>query len=192
MPLKIRTVFSGNIGQGGKVMPDGFQNPARLTKEDAQYKPYTLKRLTDYDPSEKNEKDRSLITEKQLREDIFENIDMLFNSRSHAGLKDLNDYEEVEDSVLGYGISDFCGRQSSTASREALREQIVKQIGLFEPRLDIGSISIELLESKGGDATSIEFRIGGTIRTKEVNQEISFISKLNLESGNANLRLENN
>jgi type VI secretion system lysozyme-like protein len=162
-----------------------------LTKEDAQYKPYALKRLTDYDPSEKTERLQSLITEKQLREDIFENIDMLFNSRSHAGLEDLKGYEEVEDSVLGYGISDFCGRQSSTVSREALRAQIVKQMRLFEPRLDTDSISIDLLESGGGDATSIEFRIGGIIRTKEVNQEISFISKLNLESGNAELRLEN-
>jgi type VI secretion system protein ImpF len=173
-------------------MPDGFQNPIRLTKEDAQYKPYVLKRLTDYDPSEKTERVQSLITEKQLREDIFDNIDMLFNSRSHAGLEDLKGYEEVENSVLGYGIADFCGRQSSTASREALRAQIIKQMGLFEPRLDTGSISIDLLESKGSDATSIEFRIGGTIKTKEVNQEISFISRLNLESGNAELRLEDN
>jgi type VI secretion system lysozyme-like protein len=173
-------------------VPAGFQNPIHLTKEDAQYKPYALKRLTDYDPSEKTERLQSLITEKQLREDIFENIDMLFNSRSHAGLEDLKGYEEVEDSVLGYGISDFCGRQTSTVSREALRAQIIKQMRLFEPRLDTDSINIDLLESRGSDATSIEFRIGGIIKTKEVNQEISFISKLNLESGNADLRLENN
>jgi len=162
-----------------------------LTKEDAQYKPYALKRLTDYDPSEKIERNQSLITEKQLKEDIFENIDMLFNSRSHASLAEMKGYEEVEDSVLGYGISDFCGRQSSTSSREALRAHIFRQIGLFEPRLDAASINIELLDTKGGDATSMEFRIGGIIKTKEVNQEIIFISKLNLESGNAELRLEN-
>jgi predicted component of type VI protein secretion system len=117
---------------------------------------------------------------------------MLFNSRSHAGLNDLKGYEEVEDSVLGYGISDFCGRQSSTASREALQAHILKQIGLYEPRFDTASIDINLIDTKGGDASSIEFRISGIIRTKEVNQEISFISKLNLESGNAELRLENN
>jgi type VI secretion system lysozyme-like protein len=177
--------------EGGKVMPDGFQSSLRLAKEDAQYKPYALKRLTDYDPSEKTERAQSLITEKQLREDVFENINMLFNSRSHAGLKDLGGYDEVEASVLGYGISDFCGRQSSTASREALRAQIIKQMELFEPRLDVGSISVDLLESGGRDVTSIEFRIAGTIKTKTVDEEISFISKLNLESGNAELRLEN-
>jgi type VI secretion system lysozyme-like protein len=161
-----------------------------FAKEDVLYKPFTLKRLTDYDPSVKTERNQSLITEKQLKEDIFENIAMLFNSRSHGSLDDLKGYEEVEDSVLGYGISDFCGRQSSTASQEALRAHIFKQIGLFEPRLDAASIDIELLDTK--DVGSMEFRIGGVIVTKEVNQEISFISKLNLESGNAELRLENN
>jgi type VI secretion system lysozyme-like protein len=178
--------------KGGLMASNNMQHYNDIAKEDVQYKPYTLKRLTDYEPSEKTERNQSLITERQLKEDIFENIDMLFNSRSHAGLEDLKGYEEVEDSVLGYGISDFCGRQSSTASREGLRAHIFKQIGLFEPRLDAASIEIELLDNKGGDATSMEFRIGGIIRTKEVNQEISFISKLNLESGNAELRLENN
>jgi type VI secretion system lysozyme-like protein len=177
--------------KGGFVASNNLRQYNVIAKEDAQYKPYTLKRLTDYEPSEKTERNQSLITERQLKEDIFENIDMLFNSRSHAGLVDLKGYEEVEDSVLGYGISDFCGRQSSTASREALRAHISRQIRLFESRLDPASINVELLDTKGGDATSMEFRIGGIIRTKEVNQEISFISRLNLESGNAELRLEN-
>jgi type VI secretion system lysozyme-like protein len=172
-------------------MPGSSQYRNDLAKEDIQYKPFALKRLTDSDPSERTEKTQSLVTERQLKEDIFENIDMLFNSRSHASLDDLKGYEDVENSVLGYGISDFCGRQSSTASRETLRAHIFKQIELFEPRLDPTSINIDLLDTKGGDATSMEFRIGGIIRTKEVTQEISFISKLNLESGNAELRLEN-
>jgi type VI secretion system lysozyme-like protein len=181
-------VFS--IPKGGRSMPGNPQYRNDFAKEDIQYKPFALKRLTDYDPSERTERTQSLITERQLKEDIFENIDMLFNSRSHAGTEDLKDYEDVENSVLGYGISDFCGRQSSTSSREALRAHIFKQIELFEPRLDPASINIELLDAKGGDATSMEFRIGGIIRTKDVKQEISFISKLNLESGNAELRLE--
>jgi type VI secretion system lysozyme-like protein len=172
-------------------MPNNSQYHNDFVQEDVQYKPFALKRLTDYEPSEKTERAQSLITEKQLKEDIFENIDMLFNSRSHAGSEDLKGYAEVENSVLGYGISDFCGRQSSTGSREELRSHIFRQIELFEPRLDPASINIELVESKGGDATSMEFRIGGVISTKEVNREISFISKLNLESGNAELRLEN-
>jgi type VI secretion system lysozyme-like protein len=165
---------------------------AGSVKEEALYKPFTLKRLTDYDPSVQTEGTGSLITGKQLKEDIFENIDMLFNSRSHASTEDLHGSEEMEQSVLGYGISDFCGRQSSTASREGLRNHIFRQIGFFEPRLDPASLTIELQDIKGGDSTSIEFKISGNIKVKGVDEEIAFISRLNLESGNADLRPDTN
>ena len=166
----------------------GYEPKIGSVKEEALYKPFTLKRLTDYDPSEQSEGSGSLITGKQLKDDIFENIDMLFNSRSHASSTELNAYEELDQSVLGYGITDFCGRPSSTASRDSLREHIFSQIRFFEPRLDPASLSIELQDIKGGDSTSIEYRISGNIRVKEVNEEVAFISRLNLESDSAELR----
>ena len=172
------------------VPPDHGSYREGPAKEDMLYKPFTLKRLTDYDPSEQLEGSGSLITGKQLREDIFENIDMLFNSRSHASLADLKGYTEVEESVLGYGMMDFCGRHSSTASRDGMRDHIYRQICLFEPRLDPGSLKVEFQDISGGDSTSMEFRISGNIKVKEVNEEIAFTSRLDLESGIASLRLE--
>ena len=172
-------------------MPDGLAQRNDFSKEEGQFRPFVLKRLTDYEPSEKTERERSFAGDRQLKEDIFENLDMLFNSRAHASLRDLKGYEDVEDSVLGYGISDFCGRQTSTASREELRAHIFKRIGFFEPRLEPASINIELLDSSGKDASSIVFRIGGIIKTNEVNEEMSFIARLDLESGSAELSMEN-
>ena len=161
-------------------------------KEDVLYKPFSLKRLTDNYPSEQSEGDGTLITVKQLREDVFDNIDMLFNSRSHPSLEDLKNYEELNDSVLGFGISDFCGKQSSTASRANLQEEIFRQIRLFEPRLDPASITVDFRDSSKTESSSLEFSISGTIKVKEVNEEIAFISRLNLESGSAELRLDTN
>ena len=171
-------------------MPMPTQHNDGTAKEDVLYKPFTLKRLTDHDPSVQSEGYGALITVKQLREDVFDNIDMLFNSRSHASLEDLKGFKELEESVLGFGITDFCGRQSSTASREALREHIYRQIQLFEPRLDPASVNVEFRDAGGGDASSLEFKISGNIKVKEVNEEVAFISRLNLESGNAELRQE--
>lgn len=171
-------------------MPDRALYGDGTAKEELLYKPFTLKRLTDYDPSGQSEGSGRLISGKQLKEDVFENIDMLFNSRSHASLPDLKGYEEVEESVLGYGISDFCGRQSSTASRQALRDHIFQQIRLFEPRLNLASLNVEFQDTEGGDSNSVEFKISGVIKVKEVNEEIAFISRLNLESGNADLRMD--
>ena len=170
-------------------MPE--QSRDDIAKEDALYKPFTLKRLTDFNPGEQSEPGAGkLITGNQLKEDVFDNIDMLFNSRSHASLADLKGYEDVEQSVLGYGVHDFCGRQSSTSSRESLRDHIFTQVRFFEPRLDPESINVVFRDNSGKDQSSLEFRISGYIKVKEVNEEIAFISRLNLESGTADLRLD--
>ncbi|MDR2500383.1 MAG: GPW/gp25 family protein [Treponema sp.] len=160
-----------------------------LTKEQGKGIPCILKRLTDFEPAEKSERPETMAGEKQFRDDIFENIEMLFNSRSHAALEDLKGYQDAADSVLGYGIMDFCGRQSSSASREALRDHIFNQLCLFEPRLDPASIAVDPHEAKGG-ASEVAFRISGLTRPKELEGEIALMVKLDLESGIAETRRE--
>ena len=72
-----------------------------IRKEDARYKPYVLRRLTDMDPYEKTEHIQNVITEKQVKDDIFKNIEMLFYSRSRPSLKEFKGYEDVANCVLG-------------------------------------------------------------------------------------------
>ena len=170
-------------------MPYRLGRKNSFTKEQGKEIPCILKRLTDFEPAEKSERPETMSGEKQFRDDIFENIEMLFNSRAHASLGDLKGYEDVEASVLGYGVMDFCGRQSSSASREALRDHIFNQLCLFEPRLDPASIAVEPHEAKGG-ASAVAFRISGLTRPKELEGEIALIVTLDLESGIAGLRRE--
>ena len=102
-----------------------------IRKEDARYKPYVLRRLTDMDPYEKTERIQNVITEKQVKDDIFKNIEMLFYSRSRPSLKEFKGYEDVANSVLGYGISDYCGKVCTRTDREELLEHIKNQIRIF-------------------------------------------------------------
>jgi predicted component of type VI protein secretion system len=158
-----------------------------IRKEDARYKPYVLKRLTDLEPYEKTERKQIVITEKQVKEDIFTNIEMLFCSRSHPSLKELRGYEEVENSVLGYGISDYCGKVCSTGERENLIEQIKRQLRFFEPRLAPDSIRLEFDNIEASMRSMLELRISGSVSVGQVNEEVLFISRLDLETGNASL-----
>ena len=158
-----------------------------IRKEDVRYKPYVLRRLTDFEPYEKKERSQNVITEKQVKEDIFKNIEMLFSSRSHPSLKELKDYEDVEDSVLGYGISDYCGRINSDLSREMLLEHIQKQIRVFEPRLSPDSIRVDFANPDASMRSLLELRISGIVTVSQVNEEVVFISHLDLETGGTSL-----
>jgi predicted component of type VI protein secretion system len=160
-------------------------------KEEARYKPYVLKRLTDLEPYEKTERIQNVITEKQLKDDVFKNVEMLFYSRAHPSLKEFKGYEDVENSVLGYGISDYCGKVCSESGRHELIEHIKKQIRDFEPRLDPDSLKVEYAGADVSIRSLMELRISCVIIAAQVNEEMLFISRLDLETGNTSLTYNN-
>jgi type VI secretion system lysozyme-like protein len=168
-------------------MANGSETRRNIRKEDARYKPYVLKRLTDDEPYEKREIARNVITEKQVKDDIFRNIEMLFCSRSHPSLAELEGYEDIKNSVLGYGISDYCGKVCGDEEREFLLEHIKKQIRDFEPRLAPDSVAVEFANPDFAMRSLLELRISGRITVEQVNEEVLFVSRLDLETGNISL-----
>jgi type VI secretion system lysozyme-like protein len=168
-------------------MASGNEKRRNGRKEDARYKPYVLKRLTDDEPYEKKEMQLNVITEQQVKDDIFRNIEMLFCSRSHPSLAEFNGNEDIENSVLGYGISDYCGKVCGDDEREFLLEHIKKQIRNFEPRLEPNSIEVGFANPDAAMRSLLELRISGRIMVEEVNEEVLFVSRLDLETGNATL-----
>jgi type VI secretion system protein ImpF len=157
------------------------------SKEPARYRPYLLSRLTDLDPLEKRDTFDRLINSRQLKKDVFDNIEMLFYSRSHLSPREMKNIPELENSVLGYGIVDFCGRMHSKSNEEFLREHIRKQLLDFEPRLDPSTLTVDFFSSDDSSESLLEFHIAGMIRAGEVEEEVRFISKINLETGLADL-----
>ncbi len=156
-------------------------------KEDAKYWPCLLRRLTDFSPDEKKENYAAGITIKQLKKDIFDNINMILNSRSHPQEADFKGRQEISESVLAYGLTDFCGKVCSQDDRETIREHILQQLRLFEPRLNPETTDVVLIESDKESRSVLEFHISGMIDVGELREEIVFVSKLNLETGNSDL-----
>ena len=158
------------------------------TKDDAKYAPCLLRRLTDFAPEEKKEPFSAGITMKQLKKDVFENIEMILNSRSHPQGAVLEKYPELQNSVLGFGLSDFCGKVCSRGDREEIREHILNQLKWFEPRLAADSIEVEFPENAEERNSVLEFNIQGRIEVGELSEEIVFVSKLDLETGTSLLK----
>ena len=158
------------------------------SKEDAKYWPCLLRRLTDSAPDEKKENYSTGITIKQLIKDIFDNIVMLLNSRSHPQEDDLGKSDELKDSVLAFGLDDFCGKVCTQDDKEEIREHIRHQLRIFEPRLKPDSIDVTLTQNDRETKSVLEFQISGMIDVPELSEEIVFISRLDLETGNSLLK----
>jgi type VI secretion system protein ImpF len=160
-----------------------------MADSDARYKPYVLKRLTDLEPGEKDEVYSPVISMKDVEADIYDNLLTLFNSSSHPSLAEMKGYPELEHSVLGYGILDYCGAVTSRDDLERLRAAIERQIKFFEPRLAPNTVHVEMIQSPLGMAAEMRLRISGHVVVGEADRELVFLSKLDVETGRTELEV---
>ncbi|MCQ2914183.1 MAG: type VI secretion system baseplate subunit TssE [Alphaproteobacteria bacterium] len=167
-----------------------MNNQFLKNKQEALYLPCLLHRLTDLNPEEKKENVLPGVYISNLKKDIFENIEMILNSKTHPQDADVNNISEIENSVLFYGLKDCCGKSYSKDSSEKIRDEIELQIKLFEPRINPDTLNVEIVENKEAEKPFLMFSISGNVEVGELSEEIVFLSKLNLETGETNIKFK--
>lgn len=150
------------------------------------FSPCLLSRLIDREPQIKTEHNPLMVTAEQLRMDVLRNLEIIFNSRSRLSDAELGYSKEMTTSVLGFGLSDFCGISRNSDAAEHLQAAIAKQIQCFEPRIRKESLEVSILPGEGR-ATELEFQISGTIMVAPLKEEVLFTSKVDLETGGVSI-----
>lgn len=119
----------------------------------------------------------------QLKKEISFNIESILNSRSRPSFKELNEDPEVQFSVIGMGIDDFCGCQHTGATIKRLKQQMREQLIHFEPRLDPESIEVSVKGEEDGRKGVLIMEITGRICVKPFEGEYLCSYTLDLETG---------
>ena len=68
-----------------------------------------------------------------------------------------------------------------------LRKKIYYQIATFEPRIKKETLEVNLVEETNGENKDLVLLINGVIHISPLSEEISFISRLDLELGRATI-----
>ena len=68
-----------------------------------------MTRLVDNEPESKIDKTYRAFTSEQVKEDVMRNLEMILNSSSRPSNEELGGNPWVVGSVLGFGLTDFCG-----------------------------------------------------------------------------------
>ncbi len=104
-----------------------------------------LDRLTDDEPDKKKViQNKRGLSQTKLRENILRDLNWLFNSSNLATVVDLNEYPQIESSVLNYGIPDFTGHLASGVNVSEIEKLLKQAICNFEPRILRRSIKVRL------------------------------------------------
>jgi type VI secretion system protein ImpF len=146
-------------------------------REDQPLLPSVFDRLLDDDPSNSREPPASRRQVlRDLKQSVSRDLENLLNTRQRCdGWPPALD--ELEKSLLNYGIPDFTGvNMSAPSERERLRSIIQRVIEQFEPRFR--SVRVKLLENTEAFDRTLRFRIDGLLDVNPAPEPVVFDSQL--------------
>jgi type VI secretion system protein ImpF len=161
---------------------------AELTPQE-RLQPSLLDRLTDTDPHRQREsRDARVLSVKQLREGVIRDLVWLLNTASMTTSQDLEDFPEVESSVLNYGMPHLSGSTCSSVSANDIERQIRQAIANFEPRILANSIRVKVHISEDMmNHNAIAIEIHGDLWAQPMPEQLFLKTEVDLETGHVRI-----
>ena len=143
--------------------------------------PSVLDRLLDLEPDLRSEvpKSRGQLL-RELKQSVRRDLEDLLNTRWRC-LSWPEEFRELANSLVAYGIPDFTGSNMSIPSqRDYLRRTIESAIRQFDPRFK--SVSVTLLTNSDSSDRNLHFRIDGMLHAEPAPEPVVFDSSMDASS----------
>ncbi len=113
---------------------------------------------------------------RELKQSVRRDLENLLNTR-HCWDTWPDEYEQLETSLVNYGIPDFTGVNMSLPSeREHLRKVVEKVIRHFEPRFK--TVQVRLVANADDFDRTLRFRIDGLLYAEPAPEPVVFDSQM--------------
>jgi type VI secretion system protein ImpF len=157
---------------------------AELTSKE-HLQPSLLDRLTDLNPDRKSDTiEERVMSLRRLKESVIRDLEWLLNTGSLDATHELEDFPEVQRSVLNYGIQDIAGGTASGKDKARMERELKQAIIDFEPRILPGSLKVGVkLDDTDMSANSLIFEIQGELWWQPLPERFYLKTTLDLESG---------
>jgi len=146
--------------------------------------PSLLDRLTDDAPGVPASRG-AWTTVSELRKSVLRDLTWLFNTTQTLYGEQSEDWPQVRNSVLNFGLPPLAGNHASSLDMVTLERTLRQAIVDFEPRILPDSVSVKAeLEGDALDHHNvISLRIAGLLWAQPVPIELLLRTQLDLESG---------
>lgn len=153
--------------------------------------PALLDRLCDDEPEKAVEsRDRRVLSRSQLREAVLRDLVWLFNATRPGDREGYAGFPHAAHSVLTFGMPPLAGETASTLDSVALESWVRDTILEFEPRIDPGSLEVEVVLSDEWmhQHNVIGIQIRGLLWAQPTPLELLLRTEVDLETGHMELR----
>jgi type VI secretion system protein ImpF len=161
---------------------------AELTQKE-RLQPSLLDRLTDNEPELRQEsREKRILSPGRLRESVRRDLTWLFNTPNLATVLDLENFPQVADSVLNYGLPSLAGRTTSSVDIPEMERLLRQAIWTFEPRLSKNSIRVRLVADTAlMSHNALSFYIEAELWAQPIPLRLFLKTEIDLEAGNASV-----
>lgn len=153
--------------------------------------PALLERLTDEDPGSTVESpEMRVVSRSRMRASVLRDLRDLLNATLLADGTALEQYPEVERSVLNYGLPALSGKTASSLDPMAMEQSVRRCIATFEPRILPSTLRVESVatDQQLDHHNQIGFRISGQLWAQPVPLELLLQTDIDLETGAVEIR----
>jgi type VI secretion system protein ImpF len=152
--------------------------------------PCLLDRLTDDEPSTQKEgRDQRVMTVRRYRQAVLRDLAWLLNSGNMSSVQDISEYDEVQSSVLNFGMPDLCGMTASGIDPRDVEERMAKAIRDFEPRIMTNTLVVRAVaDPNAAGGSNVSFEIEGELWAKPMHEALFIKTELDLETGDFKLK----
>lgn len=152
--------------------------------------PSLLDRLTDNAPDKSVETaEHATMNLRQLRQVVMRDLAWLLNTGNLASLIDLDEYPEVCDSVLNYGMPDLAGTLVSSLKMRSLERLLSKAVRRFEPRIDADTLKVTVnVQPDHMNRSALVLDIEGSLWAYPSPMRLHLKTELDLETGEVAVR----
>jgi len=150
--------------------------------------PFLIDRLVDDDAgSQKESREKTVLSPLQLRASILRDIAWLFNTARPVEEDGLDEFPQVANSVLNYGVPDLTGNTSTSVRAGDLERGFLKALHIFESRLSRHGLVVQVKEDLAAPNV-IALTISGEILSNQLPERMYIKTEVDLELGQVKLK----
>lgn len=156
--------------------------------------PPLLDRLTDNEPGKQAERiEKQVLSKDEFLKTVRRDLQWLFNATSFESQQNLDGFDSMDhqnvlkESVLNFGIQDFCGHTASSIEISEIQTRMRQAIRHFEPRIVPGSLKIEVKSGGQFNHNALSFDIRGDLWMQPSPLPQHWKTDVDLETGSVNV-----
>jgi len=125
---------------------------------------------------------RALVSERELQAQVQADLGNLLNTVNLASTQDLDGYDEVQRSIINYGIPDIMTRTIDEASIDEMVDELELAIRRFEPRIISRSIVVRRDTTIDKAELKVRFVVAAEISMQPENVPVEFVADIEVDN----------